>query len=206
MTVASVQGVFATGRATGSARIDGGGVRSRRGGGAGFEGGAPDVARPARSLSDELSTYAVGLVTISALSKATGASQRALRFYEAIGLLQPLRSGGRKRLYSPAQCALAQEIALLRRLDLPVEEIRPLIDRQQPDGERAEQLRRTLTQLATALEAKARCARAAIARVEPVASARQASERGCAEVPGAPDEARGLAGKSIGLLPGGVSG
>ena len=38
---------------------------------------------------------------ISVVAKLTGQSQRQIRYYESVGLVEPLRSTGNQRLYSP---------------------------------------------------------------------------------------------------------
>ncbi|WEK56730.1 MAG: MerR family transcriptional regulator [Candidatus Brevundimonas phytovorans] len=124
----------------------------------------PDRSRQPSACVADLDILPVA--SISDLSRATGASQRALRFYEALGLLQPTRTSRLKRLYSPMQCTLAQEIVLLRSLDISLDHIRRLIDRQRPAAEREDEVRRTVDRIAAGFEFRARTAREALARLE----------------------------------------
>ena len=66
--------------------------------------------------------------SIGELAKLSGASVRSLRFYEEAGLLNPERdpANGYRR-YSEADVDRLQEILLLRRLDVPVRDIAPLL-------------------------------------------------------------------------------
>ncbi|MCH4269681.1 MAG: MerR family transcriptional regulator [Brevundimonas sp.] len=65
---------------------------------------------------------------LTQLAKDLGVSMRALRHYEELGLLEPIRSRGGVRRYSPEQRCLASEIVRLREFDLPLHVIRDLID------------------------------------------------------------------------------
>lgn len=66
--------------------------------------------------------------TIAELSALTGATARALRHYEDEGLLSPYRSRGGTRRFSPEQRRRAQIIVRLRDLDMPISEIRAVLD------------------------------------------------------------------------------
>lgn len=94
------------------------------------------------------SSITLALTSISRLSTLTGASCRALRYYEEVGLLRPARTAAGKRLFSPHQCDVATAIVLMRRLDVPVSEIRLILDCVRSDRER-------LADLRDALEARA---------------------------------------------------
>lgn len=80
-------------------------------------------------------------LTISAFAAASRLSHKALRLYAELGLLPPARVDPQSgyRYYSPAQLPEAQLIGLLRRLDLPLADIRRLLDA--PLGERPAVLR-----------------------------------------------------------------
>lgn len=69
-------------------------------------------------------------MTIGEFAAATWLSPKALRLYDQKGLLSPdtvdPRSGYRK--YSPAQVGTARLITLLRRIDMPLEQIGGLLD------------------------------------------------------------------------------
>lgn len=66
--------------------------------------------------------------TIAELSALTGATARALRHYEDEGLLSPHRSRGGTRSFPPEQRRRAQIIVRLRDLDMPLSEIRAVLD------------------------------------------------------------------------------
>jgi DNA-binding transcriptional MerR regulator len=87
------------------------------------------------------------VIGIARVSEVTGATVRALRHYEAVGLLSPIRSRDRGRWFTPDQAARAETIARLRRLDVPIDEIRTILA-----PARAEERRRAV---AAILEAKA---------------------------------------------------
>jgi len=76
-----------------------------------------------RPVSDEL-------MTISAFAHATGLSPRALRSYDRLGLLRPTNVDpeSRYRMYGPDQVRRGQAIRMLRELELPLLEIRELLD------------------------------------------------------------------------------
>ena len=69
------------------------------------------------------------LVPISRFSRLSKLTVKALRLYDAAGLLQPalidFPSG--YRYYSPDQLAVAERIRLLRALDMPLADIRALL-------------------------------------------------------------------------------
>ena len=59
--------------------------------------------------------------------KLTGATSKALRYWEAQGLLTTVRADNDYRLYSPTQLTKIFYIMSLRRLDLPISEIREIL-------------------------------------------------------------------------------
>ncbi|MXV20450.1 MerR family transcriptional regulator [Deinococcus xianganensis] len=87
------------------------------------------------------------LMTIGSFAQATGLSAKALRLYDDLGLLRPAQvdpdSGYRR--YDPAQLTDARLIGLLRRADLPLNDIRLLLDT--PTPERPAALRAHLARL-----------------------------------------------------------
>ena len=118
------------------------------------------------------------VIGISRLSKMTGASVRALRHYELVGLLSPLRSEDRGRWYSPDQAAAAQTIVLLRRLDVPIPEIKSILG-QATVEDRARAATTVLEARAADLSSRLALVREALERTRPelpVAERRDPSE------------------------------
>ncbi|MNI44609.1 HTH-type transcriptional activator TipA [compost metagenome] len=66
-------------------------------------------------------------VKIGVMAKTLGTTVRALRYYESVGLLRPVRSA-RDRRYDATQCEKARLIVGLRRLGVPLGEIRQILD------------------------------------------------------------------------------
>jgi DNA-binding transcriptional MerR regulator len=68
----------------------------------------------------------VGLLTIGAFARAAGLTPKALRLYDELGLLPPAAVDAESgyRLYDPQQLPQARLIAELRRIDMPLAEIR----------------------------------------------------------------------------------
>ena len=68
----------------------------------------------------------VGLLTIGAFARAAGLSPKALRLYDELGVLPPAAVDPESgyRLYDPAQLERAQLIARLRRIGMPLADIR----------------------------------------------------------------------------------
>lgn len=79
-----------------------------------------------------------GLLTIGAFGLLTGLSVAALRHYDEVGLLVPTdiddRTGYRR--YHPDQVRRARLIRTLRAVELPIDEIKVVLDAE-PDGARA---------------------------------------------------------------------
>src|ERR1700735_3987605 len=68
------------------------------------------------------------LMTSGAFARASGLSRKALRLYEELGLLRPIRvdQASQYRLYAPAQLEQARLVAWLRRLGMPLAAIRSM--------------------------------------------------------------------------------
>jgi DNA-binding transcriptional MerR regulator len=81
---------------------------------------------------------------IAGLAQATGVSLRALRYYEACGLIRSQRTRSGARVFTPEQVEIASTVVLLRKLDVGIPEIQPLIDSGRSDAERARDPRRSL--------------------------------------------------------------
>lgn len=93
-------------------------------------------------------------VSITTLAERTSASVRAVRYYEEIGLLKPLRIGQGLRRFSPEQSDIASTIVFLRQLDVPIADIRPLIDPGLCSDQRQRDLTALLTRKREALDAR----------------------------------------------------
>jgi DNA-binding transcriptional MerR regulator len=65
------------------------------------------------------------LLSVGQLARRAGLTPKALRHYDRIGLLRPAEvdSAGYRR-YDPDQIAVARRIAMLRAIDLPIEDVR----------------------------------------------------------------------------------
>ncbi|MFS0737849.1 MerR family transcriptional regulator [Sphingomonas sp. 1P06PA] len=73
------------------------------------------------------------ILDIADVVRRTGVTARALRFYEARGLIRPLRTGSGRRLYGPGELARLHEILALKRAGLKLADIGPLLARQTID-------------------------------------------------------------------------
>lgn len=103
-------------------------------------------------------------LSITRLSQRTGATLRALRHYESLGLLRPIRAGRGERLYPDHECARAAQITRLRQLDLPLSLIQKILD-QDCDEARNETLRRALSSRLAELEAQTPRVKAALSEL-----------------------------------------
>lgn len=65
---------------------------------------------------------------VGELARRTGTTVRALRYYEAAGLVVPRRRGNGYREYEPGAVELVQQIRELTALGLSVEETRPFVE------------------------------------------------------------------------------
>ena len=79
------------------------------------------------------------LMPIGRFSRLTGVGVKALRHYDEVGLLVPAAVDEENgyRFYSPDQVDRAEAIRLLRRLDMPLDEIRATLDAEDPAALRA---------------------------------------------------------------------
>ncbi|WP_374548679.1 MerR family transcriptional regulator [Sphingobium yanoikuyae] len=68
------------------------------------------------------------ILDIAAVARATGLTSRALRFYEARGLVAPLRTASGRRLFGPAELARLHELLALKRAGLSLAQIKTLFD------------------------------------------------------------------------------
>ena len=70
-----------------------------------------------------------GILDISEVARRTGLSSRALRFYEARGLVAPLRTHSGRRLYGPGELERINQIVALKRAGLTLAQIQRLTAR-----------------------------------------------------------------------------
>lgn len=75
------------------------------------------------------------LLTIGAFGMLTGLSVTTLRHYDDVGILQPafVDPGTKYRYYRPDQVRAARLISVLRSIDLPVDEIKDVIEAEDDD-------------------------------------------------------------------------
>ncbi len=69
----------------------------------------------------------VDSLDISEVARRTGISARALRFYEARGLLMPLRTAAGRRHYGPGELATLHRILALKRAGLTLAQVQRLL-------------------------------------------------------------------------------
>lgn len=72
---------------------------------------------------------------IDEVVRRTGLTSRALRFYEARGLISPLRTGTGRRWFSPAELERIHRIVALKKAGLTLGDIKRLFDRKPVDLE-----------------------------------------------------------------------
>ena len=92
----------------------------------------------------------VSTYTISDLAKEFDLTTRAIRFYEDLGLLQPLREGpgGRSRVYTNRDRTRLKLTLRAKRLGLSLVEAKEIIDSYDSPRDTAPQLRKFLSILA----------------------------------------------------------
>lgn len=74
------------------------------------------------------------LLTIGEAADAVGATPRALRYYEEIGLLAPSRPNGWGRVYDAADVRMARDIVELRKLGVTIKHIATFLDNRPADS------------------------------------------------------------------------
>src|SRR5881628_3931919 len=84
--------------------------------------------------------------SISELAREFDITPRAIRFYEAEGLISP-RSDGQRRIYTPRDRTRLKLTLRGKRLGLTLSEIRELIDMYEPGRDERPQLKRFLAVL-----------------------------------------------------------
>src|ERR1051325_3172982 len=70
------------------------------------------------------------LLTIGAFARAAGLTPKALRLYDDLGLMRPaaVDAASGYRYYAPGQLDRARLIARWRRLEMPLDRIRTVVD------------------------------------------------------------------------------
>lgn len=93
-------------------------------------------------------------ISINQVEKQTGVSKRNIRFYEKEGLLLPKRdSGNGYRVYDEADIWRIKVIKMLRMLDMPLEEIKKILEADRPLSEAVENQQVELERKAKELQA-----------------------------------------------------
>lgn len=83
--------------------------------------------------------------TIKEVSKITGVSIRTLRYYDEIGLLRPAKfTDSGYRLYDDQSLEKLQEILFFRELEIPLQEIKKIMDNPDYDREQVLQAQKAL--------------------------------------------------------------
>ena len=78
------------------------------------------------------------MMTVHEVSRLTGLSERALRYYDAIGLLNPkTRTDAGYRLYGDEELAALRDILLYRELQFPLRDIKRILNSPDYDRDRA---------------------------------------------------------------------
>lgn len=72
-------------------------------------------------------------IDIAEIARATGLSARALRFYEARGLVRPLRTHTGRRVYGAGELERLHQLIALKRAGLSLAQIKALFDRRPID-------------------------------------------------------------------------
>jgi DNA-binding transcriptional MerR regulator len=69
------------------------------------------------------------LISVGALARRAGLTPKAVRHYDRIGLLRPVFvDDAGYRWYSPGQVASARRVAVLRKVDVPLDDVRRCLD------------------------------------------------------------------------------
>ncbi len=109
----------------------------------------------------------IDALTIDEVVRRTGLTSRALRFYEARGLLAPLRTASGRRLFGPGELARIHQIVTLKQAGLTLVQIKRLLDRQAIDLTALLQDRLTaLAALAREVDVTRVSLRSALSRIE----------------------------------------
>lgn len=104
---------------------------------------------------------------IAEVARRSGITARALRFYEARGLLRPLRTASGRRCYGPAELEQVHRIVLLKRAGLSLAQIQRLTAHAPVDlGRLVEVQLQTLAEQAAEIEAARALLRTVKSRID----------------------------------------
>src|SRR5689334_2941837 len=87
---------------------------------------SPDIGAAPEQAGGQQSTKLVETYTVQQAAALTGLSEHTLRYYERIGLIQPVprqKPSGHRR-YGPADLAKLETLACLRATGMPIEQMR----------------------------------------------------------------------------------
>jgi DNA-binding transcriptional MerR regulator len=107
------------------------------------------------------------LISISRLAALTGVTARALRHYEEVGLIRPGRDAHGVRVFDRHECEVASLIVMLRRCDVPLNEVRRVLGAAE-GGEREARLRQALRRKEVDLARKLETVRSALSAADTV--------------------------------------
>jgi len=91
---------------------------------------------------------------IGDLARSCGVTQRALRHYEAEGLIRSSRTRQGERLFTPSQCDIAHLVVQLRSMDVAIADIRAFMNDAIPETTRVLVLRQQLERQATEMSSR----------------------------------------------------
>jgi peroxiredoxin/DNA-binding transcriptional MerR regulator len=91
-------------------------------------------------------------IQVAQVCAATGVTRKALRGYEQLGLLTPLRAPNGYRLYNAHHVRLVKEIRQLNELGIPLSQMHPFMDCLNQGSEHADSCPATLTEYRRAIE------------------------------------------------------
>lgn len=91
-------------------------------------------------------------LTVSEVCALTGATRKALRGYEELGLLSPQRAANGYRMYDAHQVRLVREIRQLNELGIPLSHMRPFVDCLNSGSAHADTCPATLSEYRRAIE------------------------------------------------------
>lgn len=107
------------------------------------------------------------IIDIAEVARATGLSTRALRFYEARGLVKPLRTGSGRRCYGAGELERLHQLIALKRAGLSLQQIKALFDKKPIDLRRLVALQlETLDDQARALTDARAILRTTLSRID----------------------------------------